>query len=92
MQAQLLAAQALVLGDRAGAASILDDLLAEQPTNIAALEFKGDLLAEAGKTAEALDAYNLAIKAFYQQNESPEEAPTMLARKQHEMMDKLLDQ
>jgi hypothetical protein len=90
VKAQMLAGQAVALGDRAEAMSLIDALLDAQPDNIGALEFKGDLLAEEGKTSEALDAYNMAIKAFYEQNESAEEAPSVLAQKQHEMMDRLL--
>ncbi|MGA7730145.1 MAG: hypothetical protein WCD37_02610 [Chloroflexia bacterium] len=92
MRAQMLASQAIVRGDRAGAMSHLDELLAAQPGNISALEFKGDLLAEEGKTSEALDAYSKAIKTFYEQNETPDEAPTILAQKQHAMMDKLINE
>ena len=92
MRAQMLAGQAIVRGDRAGAMSHLDKLLAAQPGNIGALEFKGDLLAEEGKTSEALDAYNKAIKTFYEQNEHPDEAPAVLAQKQHAMMDKLINE
>ena len=90
-RAQMLAGHASLLGKRSEAMSYLDELLADQPDNIGALEFKGDLLAEEGKASEALDAYNQAIKTFYEQNDDPQEAPTILAQKQHAMMDKLLE-
>ena len=89
--AQRLAAQAVVVGDNAGAMSILDELLAKQPNSIGALEFKGNLLAEGGRTEDALQAYSQAIRAFYEKNENPEEPPTMLAHKQRDMMVKLLE-
>jgi tetratricopeptide (TPR) repeat protein len=89
--AQRLAAQAVLVGDSEGAMAILDELLAEQPDSIGALEFKGNLLADEGRTEEAFQAYSQAIRAFYEQNENPDEPPAMLAHKQHEMMVKLLE-
>ncbi len=88
--AQSLAAQAVVVRDNAEAMSVLDTQLAKKPADISVLEFKGDLLAADGKTKEALRVYNAALKAFYEANPASPEPPTLLAEKQHDMMDALL--
>lgn len=88
--AESRATQAAVEGNSAIAMSIVDDLLAKQPSNTTVLEFKGDLLAEAGKSKEAMEVYGQALKAFYAANPDSPEPPSVLAEKQHEMMDKLL--
>ena len=89
--AQSLAAQAVIKGDTTEAMSILDEQLAKQPNDISVLEFKGDLLAADGKTDEALKIYNAALKLFYEANPDFPEPASILADKQHEMMDKLLE-
>jgi tetratricopeptide (TPR) repeat protein len=91
LNTEMLAAQAVVRGDIPLAISQLDALLAKQPDNISAMEFKGDLLAEQGKIKEALDIYNKAIKTFTEKYPDAEEPPTILMQKQHDMIEKLLE-
>lgn len=88
--AQNNASQAFVEGDSAGALDIIDGLLEKSPRDIAAMEFKGDILAGDGKYKEAMEAYGTALKVFYEDNPESPEPPSTLAEKQHDMMDKLL--
>lgn len=89
--ARSTAAQAVVRGDNAEAMRVLDALLAEQPDDSSALEFKGDLLADEGKIQEAFQTYGEALEAFDKQNPDALEPPSILGQKQHELMDKLLE-
>jgi putative PEP-CTERM system TPR-repeat lipoprotein len=51
-----------VHGDTAGAAKVVDGLLAKNPTSVEALTFKGDLARARGDKPTAIDAYLAAIK------------------------------
>jgi hypothetical protein len=84
----LLAEAAQEAKDPKQAEARIDELLARQPKSVDGLTWKGDLLAAAGKTDEAFDAYDRAVNAYVERNPDAAEPPVLLLRKRHEMMSK----
>jgi uncharacterized protein (TIGR03437 family) len=77
----LLADAAALNGDTSGAMQNLDRALAVKADHIPALDRKGGLLVQAGKLAEAQQAFRLALDAFNQQFPGATEPPVELERK-----------
>jgi hypothetical protein len=87
---RLLAHYSLLRGDQAVAQSHVETLLSMQPDDFAGLELKGDLLILAGKTQEALLAYEQALSLYIQEYPDAEEPPETLLLKKSDALDKLL--
>jgi hypothetical protein len=90
---ELLATYDHLLGNDTQAVTDLDLFLAQQPNAVGALAAKGDSLELLGQTAEALDAYDQAVAAFYASKPGlqPEEL-TSLLNPQGALRSKLLSQ
>ncbi|PYJ60446.1 MAG: hypothetical protein DME24_09435 [Verrucomicrobia bacterium] len=73
-----LAYHAFWTGQTNDAASFVNELLVEQPTNVVALSLQGDLAELSGNHAEALVARGRALREFYLQNPDSDELPTTL--------------
>jgi hypothetical protein len=88
----LLAHFAMVCGDDKQAVSHVDALLAKQPKSVTALERKGDLLAAAGKTLEALQSYDAALAIYRKRNlpDKPPGEPPALLRKHQKVLIRFL--
>jgi hypothetical protein len=86
----LLASVAQLRGEQNQALAYLDSLLANQPKNVSGLEHKGDLLAGAGQTEEALRSYDAAIAAYSGGRRIPNqpslEPPAELLRKHRDVL------
>jgi hypothetical protein len=85
-----LAHHALLAKEPKQAAACIDQLLAMQPMSIYGLEAKGDLLAAAGRTSEAIRSYSRAITEFYERNPKPQEPPVSLLLKRDGLLDQKL--
>ena len=77
----LLADVAALNGDTAGAMQYLDRALALKADHIPALDRKGSLLVQAGRLAEAQQAFQMALDAFGRQFPGATEPPVELQRK-----------
>lgn len=86
----LLSQYASLRDDNEGAMTYLTTLLAHQPKSMAGLSSKGDLLVEAGKPRDALDAYSDAINVYYEKNPNPQEPPQVLLRKHRNVLRSLM--
>ncbi len=85
----LLESYYFLRGDSKQATATMEELLQRQPDNLGALEFKGDALAEEGKTTEALAYYRRALSALLKKYPTTE-PPRELLVKQHRLLDTLL--
>jgi hypothetical protein len=83
LKARLWASYESLRGHPDAALAVLDALLARQAQDSAALELKGDLLAEARRPAEAVQAYNAALAALYAAATEGGELPEELLEKRH---------
>ena len=70
-QAALLATYDHLLGNDTQALADLSTFLNQQPDNVAALAFQGNLLEQMGQTANALAAYDHVVAAFFAGNTGP---------------------
>ncbi len=78
--AVMLALACQRLDDATGMRSALDYALEREPGNIQALLLKGDMLAAAGDSNDALACYNYALKSVKPGQKLPGELEKMLAR------------
>ncbi len=79
----------LLRGDRKEAFRQVDEWLKAQPDNPRGFEWRGDLLAQDGKTKEALEQYNNALLAFLKKHGTKGEPATLLLMKRNKMMAEL---
>jgi hypothetical protein len=89
-KALLLAQLARMHNDLKQALAHVDALLTKQPKSLAAMEFKGDLLAELGETRAALREYDGALARFATLRVRGLEPPRRLLDKQQSVLIKLL--
>lgn len=81
----LFASYHLLCGEEKEALKCVEERLARSPTDVDALAFQGDLLESAGRREEALQAYDRAVRAFYEQHPDAKEPPVRLLRRRAEL-------
>ena len=77
------------MGNETQANSALDQLLAQDPTSIRALQLKGTVLTNLGQTQAALDATQQALNLAFAQDTNPQEPPTLLLRAASSLRDQI---
>jgi len=88
---EIHAARAEALGgNNAGATTRLEALSRREPKNVEALSLTAALLAEGGRLDEALQLYNRAIEAWYENSFEPAVDPVLLLRDRREVRRRLL--
>jgi Bacterial Ig-like domain (group 3)/Dockerin type I domain len=78
-----------LLGNETQANTVLDQLLAQNPTSIRALQLKGTVLTNLGQTQAALDATQQALDLAFAQETNPQEPPTLLLRAASSLRDQI---